>query len=575
MINKKEIQTVITLFCLFFLLFGIIGCTGDGDIPPSPEEGKCELENPNPAEEHECQTSCEGSCSEDWHLEGSCQYSCPGFWPWQWFRKCDGGYCCPDSCDDMGGYTCEDGEVCPGDWLSPLTGEERCCFVECVLPCGNYDDKTSSTSGLNYCTELGLDSDDLMDDLETDMNSAGVQALIDEGGIAICLDICFDLKYAVEGESEDSTWCQECAVPPAEKCCIYCPPQTVHYEEEGCGPTKATPCGDASGLPYSDPMQGGSADDASYVENGFSVCQTECAEITGSLENIWTGTNIEGGNQWCKEMYGGTDYEDNVKCCAYCPPKTVYSNGECKSCECEPGENLTVTLDCPYVLLAWSSEENIEYYQGVTDFNIRPFYDDDNDKTADGFCKEVKTTRMEYAYNLELSECTDHLQHNIRFLISPRDTSLKSILTDWIDVSICNIGGKIEDCTNGIDDDGDGLKDCEDSYDCPDGKICSEDGTKVCRGRACVRKSELENCTNNEDDDGDGLIDCKDTANCPEGTICNEEGTETCQLEICKLTESELGLEEEEEHNADSTGTKDDFDDDGTLNDEDSDKDGD
>jgi len=287
----------------------------------------------------------------------------------------------------------------------------------------------------------------MMDDLETDMNSEGVQALIDEGGISICLDVCYDLKYAVEGESEDSTWCQECAEPPASTCCIYCPPQTVPGDcNGGCGPTQATPCGEASGLPYAKPTESGSTDDASYVESGFSVCQTECSEISGTVENVWTGTNIGEGNQWCKEMYGGTDYEDNVKCCAYCPPETVYANGECQSCNCPNDENVSVTLDCPYVLLAWNSEDNQEYYGGVADFNILPFYDDDDNQVADGFCKEVKTTRMEYAYNLELSECTDHLQHNIRFIISPSDTSLKSIVTDWIDVSICNIGGNIEIC---------------------------------------------------------------------------------------------------------------------------------
>ena len=625
MINKKEIQTIVTLFCLFFLLFGIVGCPSGGlPVPPDPSpDGKCEFENPEPAEEHECQTSsCEGSCSEGWHLEGSCEYGCGTLL--HPFKKCDGGNCCPDNCEQMEGYTCEDGEICPGNWLNPLTGECRCCSVECVLPCGNYDDKTSSTSGLSYGTELGLNLADLMDDLESDMNSAGVQALIDQGGISVCLDVCYDLTYAVEGASEDSTWCQECAEPSATTCCIYCPPQTVPCGcNGGCGPTKATSCGEASGLPYSDPMEGGGSTDtgdASYVESGFSVCQTACSDISGTVENVWTGENIEEGNQWCKEMYGGTDYEDNVKCCAYCPPETVYSNGECKSCCCQPGENISSEVDCPNVLLAWNSEENKEYYKDVDDFNILPFYDDDDDQVADGFCKEVKTTGMEYAYNLELSECTDHLQHNIRFIISSSDTSLKSLVTDWIDISMCNIGGNTEICTNNEDDDNDDLTDCADTCDCEEGTICSTDGTKTCQGSVCKLEEEgndeIEICTNNIDDDNDDLTDCADTSDCEEGTICSTDGTKTCQGSVCAVeVEPEIctnnedddnddltdcadedcpeginctedgtktcqsgicKLEEVEgEHNSDLTGTKDDYDKDGLFNDEDPDKDGD
>ena len=52
-----------------------------------------------------------------------------------------------------------------------------------------------------------------------------------------------------------------------------------------------------------------------------------------------------------------------------------------------------------------------------------------------------------------------------------------------------------ENCTNGVDDDGDGLIDCEDT-DC--------DLDPACAG------PPPENCTNGTDDDGDGLADCDD-----------------------------------------------------------------
>jgi len=524
MIAKKEISTLIIIFCLLFLLFQIVGCVGE-TLPPisEPIEGECELKNPEPAEKQECGNQCEGSCPPYWHLEESCEYSCG-------CSTCDGGYCCPDSCADLGGDVCEGGEVCPAEWISPLTGEERCCSKPCVLPCCSYDDKTSSISGLECMSEAGIDIETFIDDAGESIESEGVQALTDAGGAAVCLDECPKFKYAVEAKHE-SVWCYECVEPASSKCCIYCPPQTVYYEEEGCGPTKATPCGDASGLPYNDPMGSGSSsgDPTGYNEVGFSTCQIQCVEAGG--EDVWTGVSISGGSQWCSEMYGGTDYEEYTTCCAYCPPKTVYVDGECKGYECQPGEHITVTLECDYVILSWGSDENVEYYRDVTYFTILPFYDDNLDKVADGTCKERNTTRMEYAYDLKLSECTNHLQGNIRFSIIPNNPLLDEILTEWIDVSVCNIGSP------GI--------------------------------------TNTENCTNNKDDDEDGLIDCKDTANCLEGTICSADGTKTCQLEICKLTESGLGLEDDEEHNDDLTGTKDDYDGDGTINEDDSDKDGD
>jgi len=56
----------------------------------------------------------------------------------------------------------------------------------------------------------------------------------------------------------------------------------------------------------------------------------------------------------------------------------------------------------------------------------------------------------------------------------------------------CQASGTPEDCTNGVDDDGDSLVDCAD-FDCA--------GTVGC---------QLENCSDGLDNDGDGRIDCAD-----------------------------------------------------------------
>ena len=95
----------------------------------------------------------------------------------------------------------------------------------------------------------------------------------------------------------------------------------------------------------------------------------------------------------------------------------------------------------------------------------------------------------------------------------------------------CQIGDpnctKNEVCMNGIDDDGDGATDCDDS-DCENYSTCQtstftcyDDSTipreYVCDGGCdcsyCEDEEgcdEFEICTNGIDDDGDGLFDCQD-----------------------------------------------------------------
>ncbi|MGM0558097.1 MAG: thrombospondin type 3 repeat-containing protein [Myxococcota bacterium] len=69
---------------------------------------------------------------------------------------------------------------------------------------------------------------------------------------------------------------------------------------------------------------------------------------------------------------------------------------------------------------------------------------------------------------------------------------------------------QIEHCYNLVDDDGDGDVDCEDS-DC--------EGTSVCSGLG-------EDCVNNRDDDGDGALDCDDS-DCANTAACSP-GAENC-----------------------------------------------
>ncbi len=74
------------------------------------------------------------------------------------------------------------------------------------------------------------------------------------------------------------------------------------------------------------------------------------------------------------------------------------------------------------------------------------------------------------------------------------------------------VGPGVEaNCTNGIDDDGDGQTDCDD-FDC-------------FFDPSCLLLPEVD-CDNNIDDDFDGLIDCSDP-DCFADPLCNQPGVET------------------------------------------------
>jgi len=78
-----------------------------------------------------------------------------------------------------------------------------------------------------------------------------------------------------------------------------------------------------------------------------------------------------------------------------------------------------------------------------------------------------------------------------------------------------------EVCNDGIDNDGDGLLDCQD-LDCNDNNACQEicndgidndgDGFIDCFDLECEDFQDclIERCIDGEDNDGDGLIDCDD-----------------------------------------------------------------
>jgi len=77
-------------------------------------------------------------------------------------------------------------------------------------------------------------------------------------------------------------------------------------------------------------------------------------------------------------------------------------------------------------------------------------------------------------------------------------------LTCTIPADFAAAGIVLEDCTNGIDDNGNGCVDCDDA-DCADDPSCTE-----------------QNCNDSVDNDGDSLVDCDDD-DCLDDAACSEQ----------------------------------------------------
>ncbi|MBO4350458.1 MAG: trypsin-like serine protease [Proteobacteria bacterium] len=133
-----------------------------------------------------------------------------------------------------------------------------------------------------------------------------------------------------------------------------------------------------------------------------------------------------------------------------------------------------------------------------------------------------------------------------------------------------------EDCTNKVDDNGDGRVDCQDPYcfilsecipeDCQNNKDDNNNGLIDCDDPQCaeVKRCQPEDCTNGVDDNEDGIIDCND-AECKKLKICqpedctngvddNENGLADCEdpecsgLKICAIEICNDGIDNNENY---------------------------
>lgn len=137
----------------------------------------------------------------------------------------------------------------------------------------------------------------------------------------------------------------------------------------------------------------------------------------------------------------------------------------------------------------------------------------------------------------------------------PECTSNSQCASGFCNVDYGSCTGSPENCHNGVDDDGDGIIDCNDSDcqaecasaegSCSDGLDGDHDGLIDCLDPDCSSQCGHEtSCINGIDDDHDGLIDCADSdcaslcgvheTNCFNGIDDDGDGAADCNDPDCQ-----------------------------------------
>ncbi len=535
--NKKGFDPLTAVVVLgiggiLWLLFNNSPSTPEEELTPPDEtcEGFCEASNPAPYDPP-LDAACFSSCPDNMKRSGTC--NCKNVYDDEGNivdETCD-SWCVPKSCGDSPyeGYKCTGNDVCPDCWVNPPDGCPNCCSVPCVTPC------TMEQGG------CGSGAISLVD---YDESSVGE-------GFATCAYGCPDAPNLVEYNLGTSDWCTLCS-GQGTHCCIYCPPKTYYCSKaQKCvGAPVCDSCENNSGLPFNLDMSSLS----SYIETGFSSCSTNCSNYDLGNDVIWKSYSIgEPSDEWCKIENGGTTFEGNNKCCAYCPPGKIY-NPTTLSCEeiAVTAADFKATLEsCDYVLLTWG-----EYEEAIS-YEIDLFYDEDGTGGEDGSC-DVDVTLSETSvegnsffvafYYLTESECVEHLTGKIMFRLYPQypegQSNYDAYESEWLDVSHCEFQTEPRDCEDGTKDGecnettSQFCRDGELSYDCvacpcPEGYECLGDLT--CREipSECQNniREGLEECDGTDDDACPGRCtdectcpdsDCEEDSDCGEGYACWE-----------------------------------------------------
>jgi len=145
--------------------------------------------------------------------------------------------------------------------------------------------------------------------------------------------------------------------------------------------------------------------------------------------------------------------------------------------------------------------------------------------------------------------CTPIFRSEVQWLSTPGTTYYILVhgfgtATGIFEMAVSCLTPGAEDCTDGLDNDLDGLVDCDDTVDCPTGvapciEDCADgidndaDGLVDCADAidcgALAQCNESLNCSDGLDNDVDGLADCLDVIDCPTGVApCVPPSNDDC-----------------------------------------------
>jgi hypothetical protein len=136
------------------------------------------------------------------------------------------------------------------------------------------------------------------------------------------------------------------------------------------------------------------------------------------------------------------------------------------------------------------------------------------------------------------------------------------VRANWEDIQAGRTTPAVEICDNNIDDDGDGLTDCEDAdcllscpeSSCDDGVDNDGDGVLDCADPDCALSCPESVCDDGVDNDEDGAADCADLdcalscpeASCSDGIDEDQDGSTDCDdsdcVPFCPVTTCEGGV---------------------------------
>jgi hypothetical protein len=444
-------------------------------------DGRTDCEDPD------CAGSdlCVEDCHDDADGDGDGLVDCAD-------PDCDRVPRCQEDCDDgvddngAGLVDCEDGDCVYADAC-----EERCANGVDDDGDGLVDCEDARCAVAAVCAEVctnGVDDDGDGDVDCDDLSCAGTLA---------CSTLCPEIFADARDPRCPGGVCEpDCVTPLAEVC-----DNGVDDNDDG-----RVDCDDVTCTWSSDCVEdcdNGADDDG----DGWTDCQDpQCDDSPACVESCTDGGNDADGD-------GLLDCQEGA-CGGPCAQvETSYPNGpfycwdNCEDPRCRL-DFVCVDLPTTPMLATLRPDPDVRVAESIQTCMARV------DANKDGVygCGDPDCAALAMRTGL----CNDNCPTRDYHADSPYD---------WMSELFC---GTLEDCYNGLDDDGDGAIDAQDP-NCPrpPPETCAVDedadldGAWGCEDPSCAGTCEGELCDNGVDDVGNGLVDCEDPA-CSDFPTCKE-----------------------------------------------------